>query len=114
MALNISLISVGNTGIDVNGNLIFDPVEGMPWETMKELRDMFPETTGNIAIGINGEQIQKLLASKDIDYVISYHASGMNKNIRAWSKYTSSQNKKWNHRTNEKYSGRGSAPELAE
>jgi len=115
MALNMSLIPSGNTGIDANGNLSFDAVEGMPWETMLQLRDMFPETAGNIAIGINDAQIQKLLESKDIDYVIPYHASGMNKNmrgyldIRAWSEYTSSQNEKTNHRGT-----KGAAPELAE
>ena len=114
MALNMSLIPAGDTGL-VNGELSFDSVEGMPWEVMMELRDMFPDTAGNIAIGINDAQIQKLLSSKDIDYVIPYHASGMNKNmrgymdIRAWSEYTSSQNEKTNHRGT-----KGAAPELKE
>lgn len=115
MMLNMSLIPAGDTGLNVDGSLAFDPVEGMPWDTMMRLRDMFPDTAGNIAIGIGDEQIKKLLDSNDVDYVIPYHASGMNKNmrgymdIRAWSEFTSSQNEKTNHRGQ-----KGAAPELAE
>lgn len=115
MMLNMSLIPAGDTGLNVDGDLAFDSVEGMPWETMMRLRDMFPNTAGNIAIGISDDQIRQLLDSNDIDYVIPYHASGMNKNmrgyldIRAWSEYTSSQNEKTNHRGQ-----KGAAPELAE
>ena len=115
MMLNMSLIPAGQTGLKLDGTLDFDSVEGMAWETMKELRDMFPETAGNIAIGINDAQIRELLKSPDIDYVIPYHASGMNKNMRgymdikSWAEYTSSQNEKSNHR-----GAKGKSPELAE
>ena len=115
MMINMSLIPHGNTGLDVNGNLSFDRVEGMPWDTMMDLRDRFPDTAGNIAIGINDAQIRALLASEDIDYVIPYHASGMNKNmrkyldIRSWTEYTSTQNERGNNRGK-----KGDAPALAE
>ena len=115
MMINMSLIPHGNTGLDANGNLIFDRVEGMPWDTMMDLRDRFPATAGNIAIGINDAQIRALLASEDIDYVIPYHASGMNKNmrkyldIRSWTEYTSTQNERGNNRGK-----KGDAPALAE
>lgn len=98
MMLNMSLIPDGKTGIDRSGNLIWDSYEGMNYDTMLYLRDMFPNTAGNIAIGISDEQIQKLLQSNDIDYVIPYHASGMNQQMRGhmglkgWLEYTSSQN----------------------
>ena len=115
MMINMSLIPYGITGLDANGNLIFDRVEGMPWDIMMDLRDRFPDTAGNIAIGINDEQIRALLASEDIDYVIPYHASGMNKNmrkyldIRSWTEYTSTQNERGNNRGK-----KGDAPALAE
>ena len=115
MMLNMSLIPSGQTGINADGTLAWDPVEGMPWETMLALRDMFPDTAGNIAIGISDEQIRALLESPDIDYVIPYHASGMNKSMRgymdikSWAEYTSSQNEKSNHR-----GPKGKSPELAE
>ena len=114
MMLNMSLIPAGN-GLDENGNLIWDSVEGMPWGTMLQLRRDYANTAGNIAIGVSDEQIKKLLDSRDIDYVIPYHASGMNKNMRgymdikAWAEYTSSQNEKSNHR-----GPKGKSPELAE
>ena len=116
MMLNMSLIPAGQTGLKLDGTLDFDSVEGMAWETMIELRNAFPETAGNIAIGINDAQIRELLMSPDIDYVIPYHASGMNKNMRgymdikSWAEYTSSQNEKWNHRGN----GKGKVPELSD
>lgn len=115
MMINMSLIPHGITGLDANGNLSFDRVEGMPWDTMMDLRDRFPDTAGNIAIGINDAQIRALLASEDIDYVIPYHASGMNKNmrkyldIRSWTEYTSTQNERGNNRGK-----KGDAPALAE
>lgn len=115
MMINMSLIPYGITVLDANGNLIFDRVEGMPWDIMMDLRDRFPDTAGNIAIGINDAQIRALLASEDIDYVIPYHASGMNKNmrkyldIRSWTEYTSTQNERGNNRGK-----KGDAPALAE
>ena len=97
MMLNLSLIPTGQTGL-VDGRLDFDSTEGMDFDTMMELRDMFPNTVGNIAIGISDDQIKKLLQSDDIDYVIPYHVSGLNKQLRThmgihtWLDFTSSQN----------------------
>ena len=97
MMLNMSLIPSGQTGL-IDGKLAFDSVEGMDFDEMLALRDMFPDTAGNIAIGISDEQIKMLLASDDIDYVIPYHVSGLNKQLRThmgihtWLDFTSSQN----------------------
>lgn len=98
MMLNLSLIPKGETGLNADGTLAWDSVEGMAWEVMMELRDAYADTVGNIAIGISDEQIRQLLASDDIDYVIPYHVSGMNKTLRShmgihtWLDFTSSQN----------------------
>ena len=110
MMINMSLIPNGNTGLNEDGSLDFDPVEGMAFDIMKDLRKDFPQTAGNIAIGITDEQILALLASDDIDYVIPYHTSGLNADmrkrmgIRAWRDYTKWQNE----------SGDGDAPALRE
>lgn len=110
MMINMSLIPNGNTGMNEDGTLDFDPVEGMDYDVMINLRDMFPDTAGNIAIGISDEQILALLASPNIDYVIPYHTSGLNADMRrrmgikSWKDYTKTQNE----------SGDGDAPTLRE
>ncbi len=110
MMMNMSLIPNGNTGFTESGGLDFDPVEGIDFDTMIELREQFPDTAGNIAIGISDEQILALMASPDIDYIIPYHTSGLNADmrrrmgIRAWKDYTKWQNE----------SGDGEAPKLRE
>ena len=145
MMLNMSLMPQGNTGIrddnvqladslvrqyaeavrngedttaiqeQITELLTMDPKEGMPKDQMIPLRDRFHSTAGNIMIGINDTQIRMLLASDLIDYVIPYHTSGLNKEmrkrmgIRAWNDYTSYQNEKWNGRGQ-----KGEAPRLNE
>ena len=107
MMMNMSLIPAGETGFDENGNLLFDPVEGMEYQTMLDLRRKFHATAGNIAIGISDAQILAMMASDEIDYIIPYHTSGLNADmrkrmgIRAWQDYTKSQNEKgddWEHK----------------
>lgn len=98
---------LGLTGHMINMSLIptqdgsgFDGVEGMPYETMLALRDKYPETAGNICIGVNDAQILRLLASDEIDYVIPYHKSGNSKATRkllkipSWSDYEGIQSEK--------------------
>lgn len=145
MMLNMSLIPAGQTGIlneddarmqslidqyaeavrtggDTNAiteqiteMLTMDPNEGMPRDQMETLRQKFHATAGNIMIGINDTQIRALLASGLIDYVIPYHTSGLNKDMRrrmgikAWNDYTSFQNEKANKR-----GPAGEAPHLSE
>lgn len=100
LMLNMSLIPAGDTGLDENGNLAFDPEEGIAYDVMQELRRRYHATAGNIAIGINNAQIRALLASDEIDYVIPYHISGLNADmrkrlgIRAWGDYSRYQNEK--------------------
>ena len=90
---NMSLIPTR----DGNG---FDGVEGMPYEIMLLLRDQYPDTAGNICIGVNDEQILRLLDSDEIDYVIPYHHSGNSVatrralNIPEWTSYQDIQSEK--------------------
>lgn len=98
---NMSLIPAGDTGLNAEGKLdasCYDPHEGMPFDVMKDLRDEFPDTAGNICIGINDAQIRALMASPDIDFIIPYHESGLPKELKAllglhdWRSYQSWQN----------------------
>ena len=94
--INLSLIPTR----DFNGKLEFDSVEGMAFKVARELRDKYPDTAGTISIGITNEQIQMLLDSMDIDYVIPYHHSAMSKVVRkamhipSWVTYQEYQNEK--------------------
>lgn len=94
--INLSLIP----SRDFNGKLEFDPVEGMAFKVARDLRDKYPDTTGTISIGITNEQIQMLLESMDIDYVIPYHHSAMSKVVRkemhipSWVSYQEYQGEK--------------------
>ncbi|MBO5969129.1 MAG: hypothetical protein J6S14_11610 [Clostridia bacterium] len=100
---------LGQTGHMINMSLIptqdgegFDGVEGMPYEEMLALRDKYPNTAGNICIGVTDAQILRLLASDEIDYVIPYHKSGNSKATRkllkipSWSDYEGIQTEKGN------------------
>lgn len=97
----------GNTGMMMNLSLIpnkdgegFSPTEGMDYGTAKSLRDQFPDTCGTIAIGTSDAQICKILDDPAIDYVIPYHISGLNKDLRKmvgivdWKDYTKVQHEK--------------------
>ena len=100
---NMSLIPAGDTGLNAEGKLdasCYDPHEGIPFEVMQELREQFPDTAGNICIGINDAQIRALMASPDIDFIIPYHESGLPKELKAmlglhdWDSYQQWQNEK--------------------
>lgn len=94
--INLSLIPTSL----FNGKLEFDSVEGMAFKVALELRNKYPDTVGTISIGITNEQIQMLLDSMDIDYVIPYHHSAMSKVVRremhipTWESYQEYQSEK--------------------
>ena len=94
--INLSLIPTRN----FNGTLDFDSIEGMEFKESLRLRDKYHATAGTIAIGIDNIQIQMLLDSMDIDYVIPYHRSGMAKAVRkamhipTWTEYENYQSEK--------------------
>ena len=99
MMINLSLIPAGKNGMK-DGKLDFSPVEGMDYAVAVELRDQYHKTTGTIAIGIDDTQIDMLLNDETIDYVIPYHTSGMNAQLRkmagiaGWMDYESFQSEK--------------------
>lgn len=99
MMINLSLIPAGSNGMK-DGKLDFSPVEGMDYNVAVELRDQYHKTSGTIAIGIDDTQINMLLDDPTIDYVIPYHTSGMNAQLRkmagiaGWADYESYQSEK--------------------
>jgi hypothetical protein len=103
MMINLSLVPKGPTGLDADGNLIMDNVEGMDFiKDAMRLRDLFPNTTGTIAIGVNDAHILKMMADPRIDFIIPYHISGLSKKLREitksglaeWEDYTPTQSEK--------------------
>jgi hypothetical protein len=73
--INLSLIPSG-TGVDANGELTFDPKEGMDINEAMRLRDRYSKNVGTTIIGINDEHILKCMADDRIDYIIPFHRSG--------------------------------------
>ena len=97
------VILLGRTGDMINmsliptqkylGELKYDSVEGMDYDTAVKLREKYHATAGTICIGIDNAQIVQLLADITIDYVIPYHQSGMSAatrklmHIPTWKNY---------------------------
>ena len=94
--LNRSLIPLGDTGL-VDGQLAFDPVEGIDINDPNFLESN--DNVGNILIGINDEQIRIAMADPRIHYIIPYHARQKENirqklNVGAWTNYISTQNER--------------------
>ena len=98
--INLSLIGKG-TGLDENGNLVFDDVEGMPFEEAMKLRERYSKNVGTILVGINDEHIIAAMGDDRIDFIIPFHRSGWSKKERSrmeslkdYKDYTSTQNER--------------------
>ena len=85
-------------GLDANGQLIFDDVEGMPHEEAFRIREMYPENVGTILVGKDDATIRAAMADPRIDFIIPYHRSGWSETnmqalgIKGYTDYTKSQN----------------------
>lgn len=71
--INLSLVT---KGVDENGNLIFDDVEGMPHKEAFRIREMYGENVGAILVGKDDATIRAAMKDPRIDYIIPFHASG--------------------------------------
>ena len=93
--INLSLVT---KGVDKNGKLIFDDIEGMPHEEAFKIRDMYSEHVGTILVGKDDATIKAAMADPRIDFIIPYHASGWsteNQNalgIGGYTNFTAGQN----------------------
>ena len=97
--INLSLIAKGS-GLDANGNLIFDDVEGINHEEAFKLRDKFSKNVGTILVGKTDAHIIAAMADPRIDYIIPFHKSSWKESLyealglTGYADYTDFQNEK--------------------
>lgn len=72
LKINLSLIA---KGVDENGRLVLDEVEGMSEADAMALRDRYSDNVGTILVAFNDEQLKAAMADERIDYIIPYHRS---------------------------------------
>lgn len=72
LKINLSLIA---KGVDSEGNLIFDDVEGMPHEKAMQLRNKYSSNVGTVLVVFNRQQLESALKNPNIDYVLPFHRS---------------------------------------
>lgn len=97
--INLSLIAKGD-GIDADGNLIFDDVEGINHEEAFKIRDRFSKNVGTILVGKNDAHIIAAMADDRIDFIIPFHKSSWKESLydalglTGYDDYTATQNEK--------------------
>ena len=110
LKINLSLIA---KGVDENGKLIFDDVEGMPIAEAMNLRDRYSKNVGTILVAFNDEQLLAAMADDRVDFIIPFHRSQWKKSqyeamgLPAKTKdYTYMQNEKFIKPQYHEYRGR--------
>ena len=110
LKINLSLIA---KGVDENGRLIFDDVEGMPIDTAVELRNRYSKNVGTILVVFNDQQLIAAMADDRVDFIIPFHRSQWKKSqyeamgLPAKTKdYTYMQNEKFIKPQFHEYRGR--------
>lgn len=97
--INLSLIAKGD-GLDSNGNLIFDDVEGINHKEAFKLRDKYSKNVGTILVGKTDAHIIAAMADPRIDYIIPFHKSSWKESLydalglTGYADYTDTQNEK--------------------
>ena len=97
--INLSLIAKGD-GLDANGNLIFDDVEGINHKEAFALRDKYSKNVGTILVGKTDAHIIAAMADPRIDYIIPFHKSSWKESLydalglTGYADYTDTQNEK--------------------
>ena len=97
--INLSLIAKGD-GLDANGNLIFDDVEGINHKEAFKLRDKYSKNVGTILVGKTDAHIIAAMADPRIDYIIPFHKSSWKESLydalglTGYADYTETQHEK--------------------
>lgn len=99
--INLSLIAKGD-GVDANGKLIFDDVEGMPASEAFSIRNdlRFSENVGTILVGKNVKHIVTAMSDPEIDFIIPFHKSSWSASLykslglEGYEDFTDYQNEK--------------------
>ena len=72
LKINLSLIA---KGVDAEGNLIFDDIEGMPIAEAMKLRDRYSANVGTILVAFNDAQLMAAMKDSRVDFIIPFHRS---------------------------------------
>ena len=72
LKINLSLIA---KGVDENGNIVLDEVEGMKRADAEALRDAYSKNVGTILVTFTDEQLKAAMADPFIDFIIPFHKS---------------------------------------
>lgn len=98
--IKLSLIGKG-TGLDENGNLVFDNREGINFDEAMKLRERYGSNVGTILVGINDEHIIAAMGDPRIDFIIPFHKSGWSAEelrkmptLNNYKDYTATQNER--------------------
>lgn len=97
--INLSLIAKDD-GIDADGNLIFDDVEGINHEEAFAIREQHSKNVGTILVGKNDAHIIAAMADPRIDFIIPFHKSSWKESLygalglTGYQDYTSTQNER--------------------
>ena len=99
LKINLSLIA---KGVDADGKLVFDDVEGMAHDEAFNIRDHFSKNVGTILVTFDDAQLTAAMADDRIDFIIPFHRSQWKKSqygdlgLPATTKdYTFMQNEKY-------------------
>ena len=72
LKINLSLVA---KGVDENGNLLFDEINGMKHSDAIDLRNRYSENVGTVIVVFDEAQMKAALADPQIDYVLPFHRS---------------------------------------
>lgn len=97
------LINMSVAGRVKNGELVFDNVDGMNFDTALALRETHSKTAGLTLVGVSDEHVRLAMADSRIDMIMPFHRSGLtnedmkNLGISDYTDYQQrgSQNEHW-------------------
>lgn len=97
--INLSMFA---KGVDENGKLVYDEVNGMKLSEAKALRDRYSKNVGTVLVVFSDEQLKAAMADDFVDYIIPFHRSQWSKRDYAslglspeTRDYTMQQSEKW-------------------
>lgn len=76
LKINMSMIA---KGVGEDGRIIFDEVEGMKWDDVKDLRDKYADNVGTICVVFTEDQLLAAMNDDRIDFIIPFHRSQWSK-----------------------------------
>ena len=110
LKINLSLIA---KGVDADGHVILDEVEGMPRADAEALRNRYSDNVGTILVVFNDAQLKAAMADDFVDFIIPFHKSQWSAKLydaiglpKGTQDYTDYQNEKLIRQTYHEYQGR--------